>query len=230
MTAAASRLALLAALLSAGCNDAGCSKRDAAPGADAAATASPATPQVFGMLGGSFDNVAGDGNDTTEDTDRYPAGSSAVVGAQDFSFRLAQGGAFEGQTVLEIGPTGAAELVFRSKRGLTRADFQLSADELAGLQKELVSIDVYGLKAGYRDANTEDGTFWVLHVQANGQRKQVGCTNAFPGPLIHLSYFVRMNIVEPHRAALDQGEILPFNGPYHPRPSWTKGGASRPDR
>jgi hypothetical protein len=35
-----------------------------------------------------------------------------------------------------------------------------------------------------------------------------------------------MSIVEPHRATLDQGEILPFNGPYHPRPRWTKGGAS----
>lgn len=44
--------------------------------------------------------------------------------------------------------------------------------------------------------------------------------------MIAISYFVRAHVVERHRAALDQGEILPFKGAYHPRPSWTKSAAS----
>jgi hypothetical protein len=223
MIAARWSLALAAALLSTGCDPAGCSRREApSPVPTTVVAPSTAPRQVFQMLGPPFDSAGGDGDATTEDPDRYPIGSSAVIGARDFSFRLAQGGAFDGQTVLEIGPTGAADLVFRSKRGLVHTTFQLSPEELAGLQRELVSIDVYGLKAGYRDPSTEDGNFWIIHVQAAGQRKEVGCSNAFPQPLTHLSYFVRTSVVEPHRAALDQGEILPFDGPYHPHPSWSK--------
>lgn len=228
MTAARWVLGLAAALLWTGCNDAGHSKGDAAPPAEATVPAAPGpASRVFEMLGPPFDDRAGDGDDVREDPDHYPAGTDAVKGAPDFTFRLAQGGTFEGQNILEIGPLGRAEMIFRSKRGWVHADFQLTAAELAGLQRELVDLDVYGLKAVYRTSATEDGTSWMLQVQAAGQRKEVWCANAFPEAMVRLSYYVRTRVVEPHGAALEQGEILTFQGPYHPPPRWTKGGVSR---
>lgn len=215
------RLGLFAALLAMGSSAVACSKRSLDGDADFEAAPS-AEPLVIEMVGRPFQGLVGDGDRTEDDPDLYPFGSAGVPGAEDFSFRLAQGGPFAGINVLEIGPVGQSELVFKDRGWWVRARFQLTPSELEGLQRELAEIDVFGLKARYDLSTMEDGTFWTLHLQAAGQRKEIACNNAFPPRLNGLSQFVRTRIVAPHRAALDLGESFELGASlYHP-PTWTK--------
>lgn len=156
-----------------------------------------------------------------KDSATFTQKSTAIVGAKDFVFVLSQGSAFDGKNVLDVDAHGGATFVFGKNGAMFRAAFVLSPEQLEALQKELAAIDVFALDAHYVDEAVRDGTLWGLQVQAAGQRKTVGCGNAFPSAMVRLSRFVRLRIIDAHESAISNAVVLKgVDRPYHPPNRW----------
>lgn len=154
------------------------------------------------------------------------------LGAEDFSFTLAQGSGLDGYATFRVSSEGKCEFLFFVHKTEVKkpgegpdelsvgdiyidrvwlmAEFTLTDAMQRQLRQAIEEAELYSLKDRYIDERVQDGTQWIVMLRAGRKEKRIYCSNKFPKALRKLSVNLRESIVTPHKMELlTAGKVLP---------------------